>query len=135
LSPAVSTPVRLRKRCEFLAVQKGERRGGRYFLLEVAKQPSLQQGRVDEGHALPPARIGYTVSKKNGNAVQRNRIKRRLREAVRLHIGPWLEAGTDYVIVARAELLSLPFPLLVSELKKRIQQPSRAVSAQKPDNH
>jgi len=115
LISASSPPVRLRKRAEFLAVQKGEKRRGRYFLLEVKKQQasSLEQ--------IPPARIGYTVSKKNGNAVKRNRIKRRLREAVRLHVGELLEAGTDYVIVARPELATLPFPLLVEALKNRIQ--------------
>jgi len=110
-----SPPARLRKRADFLAVQKGEKRRGRYFLLEVKKQANLAQ------ETLLPARIGYTVSKKNGNAVKRNRIKRRLREAVRLHVGQFLETGTDYVIVARPELASLPFPTLVDALKGRVQ--------------
>jgi len=116
LPEAFSSPVRLRKRAEFLAVQKGEKRRGRYFLLEVKQQEC-----PTKDHALPSARIGYTVSKKNGNAVKRNRIKRRLREAVRLHVGSLLMAGTDYVIVARPELLNLPFPLLVEALKQRVQ--------------
>jgi len=116
--PASCSPVRLRKRAEFLSVQKGEKRRGRYFLLEVKKQEVLKSEQIS------PARIGYTVSKKNGNAVTRNRIKRRLREAVRLHVGSLLEAGTDYVIVARPELVDLPFTLLVDALKKRVQNQS-----------
>jgi len=120
LAKSSSPPAHLRKRAEFLAVQKGERRRGRYFLLEVKKQPFPAQGQI-----LPPARIGYTVSKKNGNAVKRNRIKRRLREAVRLHVGNLLEAGTDYVIVARPELANLPFTILIDELKNRVQGKNR----------
>jgi len=124
LTCAPTSPQRLRKRAEFLAVQKGEKRRGQYFLLEVKKRESLKG---QEGEMLAP-RIGYTVSKKNGNAVKRNRIKRRLREAVRLHIGSKLAAQTDYVIVARPELAGLPFPSLVDALEKRVQIQGRNTS-------
>jgi len=128
-------PVRLRKRAEFLAVQRASKRRGRYFLLEVKRREIVApEGDAPQGEILP-ARIGYTVSKKNGNAVKRNRIKRRLREAVRLHVGCLLEAGTDYVIVARPELLDLPFAVLVNELKDRVQLPSSKKLDQLSDNH
>jgi ribonuclease P protein component len=61
-----------------------------------------------------PARFGFTVTKKIGNAVVRNRIRRRLREAVRLSSGA--EPGTDYVLVGRRAALSLQFDRLVTDL-------------------
>lgn len=102
-------PGRLRKRSEFLAVQRGEKRRGRYFLLEV----------LDRGLQVPP-RTGITVTRKQGNAVERNRIRRRLREAIRTQAGCRMKDGTDYVIVARREVLDAPFAELRNELARRI---------------
>ena len=68
--------------------------------------------------ALPgagAARVGFTVTKKVGNAVVRNRIKRRLRAATSELCGAFLPA-TDYVIVARVEALRAPFDRLKGEL-------------------
>ena len=53
------------------------------------------------------ARVGYTVTKKVGNAVVRNRIRRRLKEAVRTHAADDMAQGSDYVIVARRDVLRL----------------------------
>ena len=101
---------RLKKRSEFLATRRGERRRGPYFLLEV----------LDRGMADEPARVGYTVSKRQGNAVERNRIRRRLREAMRLGAGFELKPGHDYVVVARRDALHAPFEKLARSLAKRI---------------
>lgn len=103
-------PQRLRKRAEFLAVRRGERRRGPLFTLEV----------FDRGDGDPP-RIGFTVTKKTGNAVQRNRIRRRLREAVRLHAAADMAPGKDYVIVARDELLTAPFREIAAQLSRRMR--------------
>jgi ribonuclease P protein component len=65
-------------------------------------------------------RAGFTVTKKNGNAVIRNRIRRRLREAVRCHAGRDMAPSTDYVIVAREQALTAPFSRLTEELTRRI---------------
>ncbi len=107
---ATTAPAKLRKRAEFLAVRRGEKRRGRLLLLEV----------LERGDAKPP-RFGLTVTKKAGNAVQRNRIRRRLREAVRRHAAGDMLAGNDYVIVGRGEIVRAPFATLVSELSRRIR--------------
>lgn len=106
-----TTPVdRLKKRAEFLAVRQGEKRRGPYFLLET-------KHRADDA-GLP--RVGYTVTKKAGNSVERNRIRRRLKEAVRVCVAADMKPGHDYVIVGRREILGVPFDTLKTELKRRI---------------
>ena len=104
------SPQRLRKREEFLAVRRGEKRRGRLFLLEVLKRGD------DEA-----ARVGFTVTKKVGNAVVRNRVRRRLKEAVRVHAAIHMLRGHDYVIVGRDDVLTAPFEQIADELKRRIR--------------
>jgi ribonuclease P protein component len=108
--PIGTSPGRLKKRPEFLAVRAGEKRRGRLFLLEV----------LSRGDDAPP-RFGLTVTKKVGNAVTRNRVRRRLREATRVHAGGDMVAGNDYVIVGRREVLDVRFDELVRELSRRIR--------------
>ncbi len=67
------------------------------------------------------ARVGFTVTKKVGNAVVRNRIRRRLREAVRVHVAGDMQPANDYVIVGRQELLSAPFVEITTELSRRLR--------------
>ncbi|MEO3997988.1 ribonuclease P protein component [Mesorhizobium sp. CAU 1732] len=107
--PLGNPPERLKKRSQFLAVRRGEKRRGRLFLLEV----------LDRGDA-EPARYGLTVTKKVGNAVTRNRIRRRLKEATRVHAGGDMAAGKDYVIVGRREILDVGFDDLRQELSRRL---------------
>ncbi|QRG07824.1 ribonuclease P protein component [Xanthobacter dioxanivorans] len=102
---------RLRKRRDFLAAAKAGRAGGALFLM---------QGR-DRGDGAN-VRVGFTVTKKIGNAVVRNRIRRRLREAVR-HVLP--EAGRpgfDYVLVAREGALRAPFDGLVQDIARAVRK-------------
>ena len=105
---------RLRKRSEFLTVRKGERRKGPYFLLEV----------LDRGAGGEAPRVGYTVTKRQGNSVERNRIRRRLREAVRLRAGFDMKAGHDYVVVGRRDALTAPFAELAHSLATRVGGPA-----------
>ena len=62
-----------------------------------------------------------TVTKKTGNAVVRNRIRRRLKEAMRVHAAGDMAQGSDYVIVGRREILAAPFDGLKAELSRRIR--------------
>jgi ribonuclease P protein component len=101
---------RLKRRSEFLAVRNGEKRRGWMFLLEV----------LARGDDAPP-RVGFTVTKKTGNAVKRNRIRRRLKEALRVHAAGDMAAGNDYVIVGREDVLAAPFGRLAAELSRRIR--------------
>lgn len=102
---------RLKKRAQFLAVRQGEKRRGPYFLVET----------LTRGDDQPP-RVGFTVTKKAGNSVQRNRIRRRLKEAVRLIAADDMARGSDYVIVGRSEILRAPFDGLKTELSRRIRR-------------
>ena len=104
------TVGRLKSRPQFLAVRDGEKRRGPFFLLEV----------LDRKDPESEPRVGFTVTKKQGNAVERNRMKRRLREAVRQSGKFAMKNGHDYVIVARRELLSAPFAEMTSALSERI---------------
>ena len=64
---------------------------------------------------VAPARFGFTVSKKVGNAVARNRVKRRLREIVRLNGVMATRGGHDYVLIGRKAALTLPFGRMAGE--------------------
>ena len=67
--------------------------------------------------APPPARFGYTVTKKMGGAVVRNRIKRRLREAVRAAATPHTKDGYDYILISRNKALDCPFTDLTRDME------------------
>ena len=104
------TAGRLKSRPEFLRVRQGERRRGPYFILEV----------LDRKAADEEPRVGYTVTKKQGNAVERNRMRRRMREAVRLNARFAMQPGHDYVIVAHRDALGASFDELTRALTARI---------------
>jgi ribonuclease P protein component len=100
---------RLVKRRDFLKAQKGRRwNTGLFSLSATGREPA------DD---CPP-RIGFTVSKANGNAVKRNRIRRRFKEIVRLGEGGLAaRPGEDYVIVARPSALLASFGTLAREVQ------------------
>jgi ribonuclease P protein component len=101
---------RLRQRADFLAAAKGLKIPAAGFVLQARR-------RSDEG----PARVGFTVSKKVGNAVERNRVRRRLREIVRLSPLPLLR-GHDYVLVGRRAALSLPFARIAQDYEGALER-------------
>ena len=101
---------RLRKRAQFQYVQKGERRG-RPTLAAQARR------RAPEDAPLGPPRVGFTATKKIGNAVIRNRARRRLREAARRLVPLHGLPGVDYVFLARETTGTAPWPTLLDDMK------------------
>jgi ribonuclease P protein component len=100
---------RLRQRADFLAAAGGIKVPAATFVLQA-------RDRRDPG----PIRFGFTVSKKVGNAVERNRVRRRLREVVRLNSGDALRPGHDYVLVGRRAALSADFSALIEDYQRAI---------------
>ncbi len=76
------------------------------------------QLRKDTGEAS--SRVGFTVTKRQGNAVVRNRIKRRLREAVRLTLSDHLLKHADYVFIGRSSAAKMEFSLLQQEMLEAV---------------
>jgi ribonuclease P protein component len=105
---------RLRQRADFLAAATGVKIPAAAFVLQAKR-------RSDQG----PARFGFTVSKKVGNAVERNRVRRRLREIVRLAGAERVRAGHDYVLVGRRAALALPFERIKQDFDGAIRRAHR----------
>jgi ribonuclease P protein component len=95
---------RLRQRASFLAVATGAKAPVSGFVLQALD-------RREDG----PVRVGFTVSRKVGTAVERNRVRRRLREVVRLAPPDVMRKGHDYVLIGRRAALALPFQRLVED--------------------
>lgn len=68
----------------------------------------------------PEVRVGFTVTRKVGNAVERNRVKRRLRAVASEVFERLGRAGTDYVVIGRAATLTRPFDALRGDLEQAI---------------
>ena len=96
---------RMTRRQDFVAAAKAVSWGTRGFML---------QARLRSDSAEP--RVGFTCTKKLGNAVTRNRIKRRLREIVRLSFGPVAKTSYDYVLIGRSAAETMDFESLQSDL-------------------
>jgi ribonuclease P protein component len=111
----------LRRRREFLAAAAGRKFHGPLFSLQV---------RVRDDEDAP--RIGLTVTKREGGAAERNRIRRRLRAAVRDVLPRDGRAGHDYVIIARRSVLAASYPGLVGELGAALRRAHRTDKSRGP---
>ena len=112
--PAVSVCLKtLAKRSQFLAAARGRRQAVPGLVL---------QGRP-RGDGETHIGVGFTCSKKVGNAVQRNRAKRRLRAAAREVLPASGRPGWDYVLIGRAEItVSRPFAELLTDLRHALKR-------------
>ena len=102
---------RLRQRADFLAAASGIKAPAATFVLQMRR-------RREDG----PVRVGFTVSKRVGNAVERNRVRRRLREIVRLSAGARLKSGHDYVLIGRRAALDAPFERIREEFDRALRR-------------
>jgi ribonuclease P protein component len=96
---------RLRQRADFVAAATGVKAPTAAFVVQARQRDD------DSG----PIRIGFTVTKKVGNAVERNRIRRRLKEIVSLSAAGRLQPGHDYVLIGRRGALDLPFDRMIDD--------------------
>jgi ribonuclease P protein component len=113
MKPAIR---RLKTRPEFLRVAASRRkRVAPGLVLQVLRRRTPPGTEVEDSNAI---RVGFTASRKVGNAVARNRARRRLR-AVAGEVLPVMgQAGHDYVLIARAATAARPYPALVEDLKQ-----------------
>ncbi|MGE0211478.1 MAG: ribonuclease P protein component [Parvibaculaceae bacterium] len=102
---------RLKRRRDFLAASRAPSWAARGVVVQRCE-------RGDGG----PARVGFTATRKLGGAVTRNRIRRRLKEAVRLTVADRLGAGADYVFIARAAGLERSFASLKADVRAAVER-------------
>ncbi len=102
---------RLRRRQDFIAAAKA---------LHAAMPGMVVQARDRKDEANP--RVGFTTTKKLGNAVIRNRIRRRLREAARLTLPEIAHPGFDYVLIGRPGAAKRPFAELQKDLNSALKR-------------
>ena len=111
---------RLRQRADFLAVANGARTSTAAFV--------VQRRCRDDG----PIRLGFTVTKKNGTATERNRIRRRLRELVKRLPTVSLQPHCDYVLIGRRAALTSDFSNMLGDLSQALHRLDRQTSNRAP---
>ncbi|HHN67403.1 MAG TPA: ribonuclease P protein component [Thermopetrobacter sp.] len=111
MKPRDRLPEPIRQRRDFIAARHAAHRA----------MPALIVQMRARGDDAPP-RVGFTATKRIGNAVRRNRARRRLREAVRLLPQDALRDGHDYVFIARAMTPDVPFAQLRDQLARALRQ-------------
>lgn len=115
--------IRLKKRADFLRVQRSGRKWATPgMVLQI--RPWTDRGLANDAKADLPMKIGvgFTTSKKVGNAVQRNRARRRLRAAVDLVFPVSALPGHDFVVIGRQATLQRPWQKLVEDLKTALKR-------------
>ena len=112
LSPSAAQPARLKRRPEFLRVASSGKKAavGGVVLQALPRQDS------------EPARLGFTVTKKVGNAVVRNRTRRRLKEAARLLLAERPVAGVDLVLIGRDSTRKRNFIALQGDIRRALER-------------
>ena len=124
--PAISPAaiVVLRKRSDFLKAAQARRQAAPAFLLQARRRSEAESDTVTQN----AIRIGFTCSKKVGNAVARNRAKRRLREIARLDLPRHGTPGWDYVLIGRRDATAArEFASLRSDLVAALERVHKPV--------
>ena len=109
--------LRLKRRREFLRVARGGRKWAAPGLVLQAMRRS-----GDAEMPKDPIRVGFTVSRKVGSAVARNRARRRLKAAAGAVLPAHARGGHDYVLIGRTATLTRPYRALVGDLEKALRK-------------
>lgn len=119
--PQSKTISILKKRSEFLSVASFRKKWvAPAFILQIAPRPVTPE---DGDPALAPCGLGLTASKKMiGNAVQRNRARRRLRALAWEVLGPHAKAGHNFVLIARKDVLTQDYAAMRADLEKALKR-------------
>jgi len=112
-------PQRLKRRREFLHVARS---GRKWAAPGLVLQVSSRQDPADRAAPEGDIRIGFTVTRKVGGAVVRNRARRRLRAAVERVMPTHAAPGRDYVVIGRGDTLRRPFAALVGDLETALRK-------------
>lgn len=125
-SSGTSRLPRLKKRRQFLRVaRKGRKWAAPGLVLQAKRRDAHEDGRgahEDDCGLETGPRVGYTVSRKVGNAVSRNRAKRRLRAVAGQVLPAHGRAGWDFVIIGRQATLERPFQRLIGDLETALRK-------------
>jgi ribonuclease P protein component len=101
--------ITLKASADFQRIAKlGRKWSGTAFIMQVLKSEDISA----------PFRVGFTVSRRVGNSVQRNRAKRRLREMVRAQLKAKAPAGCEVVLIAKTAAISFDFVRMCAEFEK-----------------
>lgn len=107
----------LKKRRDFLLAARAKRAPVEGFLLQARKRETAESATI----APDSIRVGYTCSKKVGNAVHRNRAKRRLREIAREILPQAGHSGWDYVLVGKpGATIARDFDALRTDMRRAL---------------
>jgi ribonuclease P protein component len=115
---AGESPGRLTRRAEFQRVSRGRRLSVGAFTLQSRRREATEPD-------LAGPRVGLTVTRSVGGAVERNRVRRRLKEALRAAQPLEAEADHDYVLMARREALGRRFAALVEDVRTAFRTAGR----------
>lgn len=127
----------LKRSAEFQRVRGGTRWSGPGFLIEgkarSEKPPTADSARAAGGVSCAGPRFGFTVTRKLGGAVTRNRIRRRLRECLRLLPDATAAMDFDYVVVARSPAEARTFDDLGRDFQRAFAHMHRRSRERRPD--
>jgi len=116
VTPMLASIARLKKRSEFLRVAATRKKWVAVgLILQVRRRPETE---IDGSGS----RVGFTVSRKVGNAVRRNRVRRRLRAVAEQVIPEHASGGYDFVIIGRAGTVRRTYPALLNDLETALKK-------------